>query len=366
MDKLTFTFSVKAHAVDPKTSVIALTYITTEKDKHYIMPEQYQTMEHHKELTNTTAYRRVLNTLKKRGQTRKVHITLPKDILDLYQDEEGNMIFKEYLLEEVLKIETIEQKTTPSQQTSAESGRQNLKKLSEKFVIEKFSDKTSNRSEWMNTFERECSRLGIEKDSDKIETIRLFLEDSGADWYNGTLAILTMESKWPQWKQRFNETFTDKGWLPITQALSYRYLTGSLLSYALKKRNLLIQANKAFPESALIDLIGVGLPNFIKNRIDKQKLKTVENLFSEIGALEHLVRNVGKKTPASQEKKPKDKPSSYKPCTICESKGKSNRFHPESTCWYKEKNNERKKLELVKHVNNSELEVELNDCDQKN
>lgn len=162
------------------------------------------------------------------------------------------------------------------QQISVNSDRQNLQRLSEKFVIEKFSGKSANRSEWMNTFERECARLGIEKDADKIKTLRLFLESLGVDWYSGTLASLTMESKWSQWKQKFCETFTDKGWLPIINAISYKYLAGSLLGYALQKRNLLMQMDRRTPEYILINLIGAGLPSFARNRIDREKLKTVE------------------------------------------------------------------------------------------
>ncbi|EFN72103.1 hypothetical protein EAG_00316, partial [Camponotus floridanus] len=88
-------------AEDPKSNVIVLTSITTQDNKSYIMPEQYQTMDHHKELASTTSYRQIQNTLKKRGQTRNIHIRLPKDISKLYKDEAGNMIFKDYVLEEV-------------------------------------------------------------------------------------------------------------------------------------------------------------------------------------------------------------------------------------------------------------------------
>lgn len=300
---------------------------------------------------------------------RKMWIALPKEIFGMYQDEVGNIIFKNYVLEEApSEAQPIPQEQgaassrNPSeevltvlekirkQQISVDLDRQNVKKLSKKFVIEKFSGKNANRSEWMNTFERECAQLGIEKDADKIETLRLFLEGLGADWYSGTLASLTIESKWSQWKQKFCETFTDKGWLRITNAISYKYLAGLLLGYALQKQNLLMQMDRRTPEYILINLIGAGLPSFARNRIDREKLKTVEDLFGEIGGLEYLMKNVEKKTAVNQERKPKDKSNGHGPCTICEKKGKNNRFYPESACWYKENNNERKKLELVKHV----------------
>lgn len=107
MDRLKFTFSLKAHAEDTKSNVIVLTSIMTQDNKSYIMPDQYQLMEHHKELASTTSYKhtQIQNTLKKRGQTRRICVKLPENILKLYQDEEGNMIFRNYVLEEV-SIET--------------------------------------------------------------------------------------------------------------------------------------------------------------------------------------------------------------------------------------------------------------------
>lgn len=51
-----------------------------------------------------------------------------------------------------------------------------------------------------------------------------------------------------------------------------------------------------------------------------------------------------------------------KPCKICEEKGKTNRYHPETLCWYKTGKN---KVENQSLSTNSILEVELNN-DQKN
>ena len=328
MDTLKFTFSVKAHAEDPKSNVIALISITTQENKSYIMPDQYQPMEHHKELAVTTAFKQIQNTLKKRGQTRRMCIKLPKDILQLYIDEEGNMIFKNYVLEEISigtptsreegatslnlseeMLTRILEKFAHHQQGNEDPGKRNLKILSEKFVLKKFSGKSCNVSEWMNTFERECTRLGIEKDIDKIEIFRLFLEDACMDWYNAMLINLTLESEWLQWKQRFCEIYADKGWISVTHAISYKYVSGSLLDYAVRKQNLLTQTDKSMTVTTLINLIAVGLPNFVRNRINKEKLKTVENLLNEIRGLEYLVKNAERKTITNQEKKPKDKPN---------------------------------------------------------
>ncbi|KAA5569749.1 hypothetical protein F3G48_31940 [Pseudomonas aeruginosa] len=51
-----------------------------------------------------------------------------------------------------------------------------------------------------------------------------------------------------------------------------------------------------------------------------------------------------------------------KPCPICLNEKKGKRFHQEDSCWFKEKN----KKAMVKTVNNSELEIELNEKNPKN
>lgn len=50
------------------------------------------------------------------------------------------------------------------------------------------------------------------------------------------------------------------------------------------------------------------------------------------------------------------------PCKICINKQKGKRYHTEENCWFREKN----KKTWVKTVNNSELEIELNDTNPKN
>lgn len=51
-----------------------------------------------------------------------------------------------------------------------------------------------------------------------------------------------------------------------------------------------------------------------------------------------------------------------KPCQICITEKKGKRFHPEENCWFKGKNQKA----VMKSVNNSELEIELNKENPKN
>ena len=45
---------------------------------------------------------------------------------------------------------------------------------------------------------------------------------------------------------------------------------------------------------------------------------------------------------------------------------KGTRYHPEEMCWFKTNNNNKEKKHFIKHVNNSVIEAELNENDQKN
>lgn len=53
-----------------------------------------------------------------------------------------------------------------------------------------------------------------------------------------------MESEWSIWKNKFCESFANKGWNPVTYALQFKYKFGSLLDYTIKKRKIVIGYEK--------------------------------------------------------------------------------------------------------------------------
>ncbi|XP_022826022.1 uncharacterized protein LOC111356020 [Spodoptera litura] len=380
MDKLRFEFVIKA-GEDPKSNIICITSITNSNGSTFSIPEQLQPAKLHDAVIKTQAFQKVRNTLQKRHDKRQIWISVTPEISDGYLDEDGNMQFKNYFLEET-RQETCKQTSTTSISEEAlttilenftgimkdKSKPHNIRKLTEKFIIDKFTMKTSNATQWMNIFETECTRLGIEEDTMKIEALRLFLEDACLDWYSSMLIKYTVNSDWFTWKQNFCETYADKGWSPIRYAILFRYRQGSLLEYAVKKERLLLEVNKSIDSSILIDLIATGLPNFITDKIERDNLKDTKDLFNNIRSLEHLVnkKNIGDKKIKVFESKIRVKDSSVKPCRICEQENKGNRYHPESACWFKNKNAERPKQDQIRNVNNSELEIELNEMNPKN
>ena len=153
----------------------------------------------------------------------------------------------------------------------------------------------------------------------------------------------------------------------ISYAINFKYQAGSLLDWTIKKEILLLEIRESIDIGILIDLIASGLINFVADRINKESLKRTEDLHSEIGKLEHLVnkRNFeNKKSIKNYEEK--EKPEK-RPCKICETMGYKWRYHPESICRFKnkERNVEGKKSH-INLINNSEIETELQDINQKN
>ncbi|XP_050511880.1 uncharacterized protein LOC126887966 [Diabrotica virgifera virgifera] len=211
----------------------------------------------------------------------------------------------------------------------------------------------------METFENECTRLQIDKNTEKIEILRLFLEGSCVDWYRSMLIKYSINSDWDEWKNKFCDTYADKGWTPVRYAFEFKYMNGSLLEYALKKERLLLQINKSLNKKIMIDLIAIGLPNYIADRIDRDTLKETEDLFNEIRGLEHLIKM------KTSEKKEIPYFKKKQACKICEKEGKGLRYHLESSCWYKSKSEVPKNQE-VRTVNNHKLELELNETNPKN
>ena len=61
------------------------------------------------------------------------------------------------------------------------SDKEKLQKISEKFILGKFSIKSSTVYQWVREFENECKRFKIDQDKKKIEVLKLFLEKSGLD-----------------------------------------------------------------------------------------------------------------------------------------------------------------------------------------
>lgn len=360
MERLRFEFTIKAKPEDSKTNMFAITSIMDTQNQTYVVPREYQSLQLHKEILNHNIFEKIRNSLQKRHDKRQVWITLTKEMKSVYLDDD-NLQFNGFLLEKLEQDQEL-----PSDQASLEKKTENKTKLVTEFSMEKFSRNTTNVQQWLNTFESECARLQIYTDLQKIQMLRLLLEDTCIDWYTSMLIKHTVDSEWSVWKRSLSETFADKGWSPIRYAMNFKYIQGSMLEYALKKERLLLEINKTIDTQTLIYLIATGLPNFVMDRIDRESLKEVNDLFNHIRGLENLTsKNESKRNSSTGNRynKQEIKQTGKRACRICENKGKLNRFHPENVCWY----NQEKRTTDDKQINsNSILKVELNNEDSKN
>lgn len=365
MDRLQFEFTLIASS-DGKSNVLAITSISTEEGKCYVLPDELKPVIHHTYIVKMHTFSKIKNSIKKRHQSRKIWIKLDEDQKKTYIDEEGNLQFLDQYLEE---ISTIQPKTKDYNlqhilekliETSAKNENQhNLKNISEKFIIEKFTSKNTNAIQWIETFEKECERFNIIKDETKIDILRLFLEKSCLEWYSSMIIKLTVNSEWNEWKNKFLETFRNQGWDVVTYALAFRYKEGLLIDYAIKKERLILDINKLIDSKTIIDLIATGLPGFILNKLNRDELNTTTDLFNEIRKYEGMMYKKNSTIIKSGTFPHKNKTNEKKPCKTCESLNKGIRYHPEESCWFKK--NESEKVFKARNVNNNSIiEVDIN------
>jgi hypothetical protein len=207
----------------------------------------------------------------------------------------------------------------------------------ELFRIEKYTG-AGDPKIWIELLEKEYDRLGVTENEEKIEILNLFLEGTPREWYSSVLIKHGgYEGKWQEWKDKFTISFEKKGWGIVKNALEYRYLAGSLQEYAIKKQRLLLEMRPSMDEGTLIDLIIAGLPNSIKNSIDRGCLNNTTEVFNHLNRYEHLINKREFKNTRTEKS----------PCQNCIKLNKGYRYHEEYLCRFKneQRNN------YIKHNN---------------
>ncbi|KYN00612.1 hypothetical protein ALC62_08610 [Cyphomyrmex costatus] len=358
--KLKFEFKAVASPKDSKTTVIAITSISTEQGEKYAIPDERSYADFHEELKKTDIFKKVSNSLEKRHDELKIWISPSKELQDIYLDDEGNIQFEGKYLKQIFQknieeqsdlVKILEKLVEKSEKKEEEK---NLKHIVDKFVLGKLNYKTSNVRQWVDSFEKECERFRIEKNETKIELLRAFLDGTGQDWYTSTVIKGEHEKDWQGWKQVLIETFSSKGWSNRTYAHHFKYKEGPLVQYAIKKKRLLLEINKNMDTDTIIDRIAFGLPEFIREKIDRDEIENTKDLINELQKLEGITN---KKKIFKKESKPeyRVRNEEKKPCKTCEDMGKGVRYHPEEKCWFKLEEKEKPKI----IGNNSVIEVDL-------
>ena len=351
-------FQFASEAVDSKTTTVKVKTIQlVDQTEIFLFPPELQSRDEHKLLFEHPVTKGVIKSLKTRNKFRNVIITLTKgEFQDTYLDNEGNVVFKEYYLE----VAPTRIPPSPSSQNS--NREKSIHSISKNMVLEKYNGKNFNAESWLKSFITECVRLDIQVNQ-YSEILRLFLEGSALDWYNIFLKTHTLSYSWEFWNNSFIDTFNQKSWTEIEYAYNYKYLNGSLLDFALKKRNMLIDADPELTNNSQINLIVISLPHFVRQRLEKDKLNKIDDLMSKLRQCERPISRLNSNANKESEKQNKslDKHKGQcarEPCLYCKSIGFPNRFHSENLCRLKLANNNKfeSRNDKVKLANNLEIQ----------
>lgn len=71
-------------------------------------------------------------------------------------------------------------------------------------------------------------------------------------------------------KEKFCETFVNKGWNQVIYAIMSKHKDGLLLDYSIKKRKIFFSIRSSIDTGALTNLIAAGLSDFFLNKNDEE------------------------------------------------------------------------------------------------
>uniref|UniRef100_A0A1B6DSS3 Ty3 transposon capsid-like protein domain-containing protein n=1 Tax=Clastoptera arizonana TaxID=38151 RepID=A0A1B6DSS3_9HEMI len=327
--KARFHFASQAGKDHKSTLIKVKTIQLVDQPEIFLFPEEKQTNVHHVELFNNIVVKGVVKSLKLRNKFRNVIITLDEELKSIYLDEEGNVTLHDEYLEE----------TPPTQINNVNT--KSARSLVKDIVLEKFNGSNFNANSWLKLFIKECIRVDIPENK-YAEILRLFLENSALDWFSIYAKDNDLE-KWDLWNNSFLETFAVQSWAELAYAYNFKYFNGSFLEFALKKRNLLLEADETMSINTQINLIIINLPKFIQSKLEKKNIINMEDLMSKLKQFGHL-NEKNKFTPI------------LKLCSFCTNLGYTNRFHKEDVCRLKDGKFKKVKNEQIKIVNNAELQ----------
>lgn len=367
--------------------------ISIDKEVWYILPEESRDLSLHTSLSSKKPIYSATAVIKKVSGYRTVGVKIDENIKADYFDEEGNVCYKGFPLEEYVlssssqAIDRLTQleledriKRLELQLKSNTQDELKLHHIEKKFILEKFEKKQHEPTEWFHKFEDECNRFQITSDSLRIQALCFFITGSARDWYETNLTKIGLNSSWALWKNSFHNVFVDKGWSMVRKAFSYKYLGGSLIDYALAKEKLCLEVEPKGTELSFINHIVFGLPTEAQNELDREEITTLENLYTELRKLEDTFKKkdkdklvipklVQKRIPHPNKKhEPEQKNDGLrKACSNCDALGFPGRYHPVSECRNKRSAHEKTRPKMTEHSTNlNDIEILNVDFDDKN
>lgn len=352
------------------THIKTLQVLDDEK-KVYAIPKEYQSINEHPDLSAHPTILAARKQITKRWLWREVKVTLTETLKKKYFDEEGNVRMNDVFLEEVSAPFRFSKCEKENDEVEHNANRQPqpkpLTSITKDIILEKFNGKNVNPEKWIDMLELECRRLAIQEER-FCEVLRLYIETPVNEWYSATRTTIGT-SHWNTWRTAFLEIFAIKGWSRSVQAYTFLHRAGTVSEYALKKRNLLLDAEPTMSESIQIGLIMAGLDREIREKIDSEEIVSIATLQAKINKLGNIgfkkandYRNKfgfqknqnQNQTPKSQEKKE---------CEPCKSKNR-NYHHFESNCYFKNSNSSRTFMNQNRGTNSNNNNAPINNTKQ--
>lgn len=341
----------------------------------YVFAEADQDVKHHSELMESATVKSAVQGISKE---RNPFVTLKTPLLDIYLDEDRNPHFKNKMLDELFdnnmepnssshsiqfKTETeqllAQQVSMLQRQLEMKNKRKDLNDLVKKFVLQPFTGK-SDAKVFMRSFEDECQKYDVLEEKEKVDALRSFCKEAALTWWDTNRSKLSV-SNWSAWKSSFIAIFGPKTWREARIAYGYIWKFGPYRDYALEKERLLLELDSTMSESIRIDNIVIGLPLHVQDDLNRDSIKTVNQLINELTQLNPRPKSkfhsssaksssssTWRDEPRKSRTEYKTRESDKSPCMFCELIGYKGNFHPVDQC-----RNRRKAEDLIKSARTS-------------
>ena len=346
--------------------------LSEDKQLWFSLPTEHRNLQEHKELLTISTIKSAIQAIKPINGYRKIGIKFDECLKKVYYDDDENLSYQDAPLEEINNEENGQSHDKYQdenflikriQELELKLQQQNefkLKDIEKKFLLEKF-DKTQNPTEWITQFESECARYKMNESAHCIEALRFFVTASAKQWYESNLKKIGL-TNWYEWKKSFLLVFIDKGWSTVRKAYTYKYLGGSLIDYALTKENLCLEIENDDVVLSRIHNIVMGLPIEIQNELDREKISTVDKLYTELRRLDGQYNKRFREKNQNENRTLVKKSNDIKfkkPCHICEALGWKNRFHLANECRNKMLYEKKRETNLTEAGSTSDIEAEM-------
>ena len=388
-----FFFTNVSSPLNPKTNIAVVKSIRLGNDHiTYGFPVEVQHIKNHEKLCRIPTVHSNVKAMTQRGQYRLLKIKMDEELQEIYVDDHGNAKFRECFLEAQDPKELAERTKTEAEINRSKP----LVTLVKDMVLPKYSSKSKNAAVWIRSLNMECDRLGI-MEGRRAEVMRIFMEKTPLEWFDAQWTA-HYEDNWGRWTLNFMEAFGDKGWNEVFTASTWKWIPGTTYAdYIIKKNSLLIDAIPDMSEKVRVYVTIVGLPREVRDKLEKSEMETLGKLLSEISKWEvsasesNSYRNRGsnrneegrrsernEKRNSNERDRNGNKPKNpdYRPCRLCEKKGRRERYHHVNECWFNpsssnyrphlDKNKDKNTDKMIKVANNTEFQGLFDEMDSKN